>query len=118
MSEIPTILRWIARLSALVIAGGYVYLVAGEMLSPHSAPPTKLIEWTGIALLSATCIGMLLAWRWELPGAVLSLGALIAFSLLIKMGHHTVLFVFALPGSLFLADWLVRRVPRIMSHKS
>src|SRR5690349_19346012 len=98
MSEFPTILRWIARLSALLIAGGFVVLVAGEMLAPHSAPPTKLIEWTGIALLTATCVGMLLAWRWELPGALMSLTALIAFSLLIKMGHHTVLFVFALPG--------------------
>jgi|SRR5690242_13131883 hypothetical protein len=117
MSVFPTVLRWLARLSALLIAGGYVYLVAGEMLAPHSAPPTKLIEWTGIALLTATCLGMLLAWRWELPGAMLSLGSLIAFSLLIKMGHHTVLFVFALPGTLFLVDWLIRNVS-LMSHKS
>jgi hypothetical protein len=59
---------------------------------------------------------MLLAWRWELAGAALSLASLVAFTMLIRMGHHTVLYVLAIPGTLFLADWLVRRMPAL--HKS
>jgi hypothetical protein len=104
-----TILRWIARLSALFIGGAYVLMLAGEILTPHSGPPSTLIEWTGIVLITATCLGMLLAWRWELPGAALSLVSLIAFALLIRMGPHTVLYVLAVPGTLFLADAILRK---------
>jgi hypothetical protein len=101
-----SILRWFARLSALVIAAGFVAMVAGEMSSSQSTPPKQLIEWTGIILLSTACAGMLIAWRWELPGAVLSLASLVAFALTIRMNRHTVLFVMAIPGILFAIDSL------------
>jgi hypothetical protein len=84
-------------------------MVIGEFTHPHSNAPSTIIEWTGIVLLITTCVGMLIGWRWELPGAILSLAALVAFTLTIQMGHHTILFVFATPGILFLADWLVRQ---------
>jgi len=103
------ILRWVARLSALLVAGGYTVMLVGEITHPHSGPPTTLVERAGIALLTATCIGMLLAWRWELPGAVISLASLVAFTLLIQMRQHAILFVFVAPGILFLVDWFVRR---------
>ena len=102
-------LRWLARLSALVIAGGFLLMVAGEMLSPHSNPPSHLREWVGILLLTSTCAGMLLAWRWELPGALLSLASLAVFTAVIVFRRHTVHMVLALPGLLFVADWLLRR---------
>ena len=104
-----TALRWIARLSALLIAGCYVFMVAGELLSPHSGNGPDLRAWSGIVLLTVTCAGMLLASRWELPGAALSLAALTAFTVLIKFNRYAVHFVFALPGILFLADGLLRR---------
>lgn len=102
-------LRWLARVSALVIAGGFLLMVAGEMLSPHSRPPSHLREWAGILLLALTCAGMLLAWRWELPGALVSLASLAAFTAVITFRRHTVHIVLALPGLLFLADWLLRQ---------
>jgi hypothetical protein len=72
-----SVLRWIAQLSALLITGAFVFLVVGEFRQSNSHP-SALVEWTGLALLTATCIGMLIAWRWELPGAVLSLGSRVA----------------------------------------
>lgn len=109
MPVFNTVLRWLARRSGLVVAGGYVALALGDLLNPRSPGPSTLLEWTGIALLTAACAGYLLAWRWELSGAAMSLASLLSFTLLIRMGHHTVLFVFAAPGMLFLADWLLRR---------
>jgi hypothetical protein len=109
MSVFLAALRWLARLSGLVVAGGYVLMVIGDVSQPHSGPPSTLIEWTGIVLMTATCAGMLIAWRWELPGAVISLVSLLAFTLLIRMGHHAVLIVLAAPGVLYMADWLLRR---------
>ena len=117
MSVLVTTLRWLARISGLLIAGMYALMVIGEFTHPHSNAPSTIIEWTGIVLLSATCAGMLLGWRWELPGAILSLVALVIFTLIIHMRYHTILFVFATPGILFLADWLVRRHD-IVGHRS
>jgi hypothetical protein len=103
------VLRWIARLSGLLIAGGYFLMVVGEFTNPHSGPPSTFVEWTGIVLLTATCAGMLVAWRWELPGAILSLASLAAFTAVVHFRQHTVHLVLAVPGLLFLADWLLRR---------
>ena len=64
----------------------------------------------GFALLLFTWLGMVTAWRWELPGAALSLIAWVLFLLLIPLENHVVQVVAALPGVLFLADWTARRV--------
>jgi hypothetical protein len=116
MSVLPIVLRWVARVSGLLVAGVYFFMMVGEWLTPHSGGPATVVEWTGIVLMTATCVGMLVAWRWELPGAVISLVCLLGFTLLIRMGHHGVLYVLAVPGTLFLADWLVRSAPWL--HKS
>jgi len=108
MSLFLSVLHWTARLAALVVAGGFIFLVVGEFLSPHSRPPSSISEWTGIILLTVTCIGMLMAWRWEVAGAVISLVALVAYALMIRIGHHGVLFVLAAPGILFMVNGLLR----------
>lgn len=114
MTVILVNLRWLARLSGLLVAGAYVLLVIGDITQPHSGAPSTLIEWTGIVLLTATCAGMIVAWRWELTGALMSLISLLAFTVLIRMGHHGVLFVLAAPGILYVLDWLLRRRERVM----
>lgn len=110
MSVFLAALRLLARLSGLMVAGVYVFMVIGEVTHPHSRPPSEFIEWAGIILMSVTCAGMLVAWRWELPGAALSLASLVAFTLLIRMSNHTVLWVLSAPGILYFTDWFLRRM--------
>ena len=111
-------LRWIARLSGLFVAGAFVVLVVGEFFAPHSAPPSTLREWTGILLLTATCAGMVVACRWELAGAAISLASLVAFIVMVHFNQYTVHCVLAIPGLLFLADWLLQRPHRSISPAS
>ncbi|MCZ2151560.1 MAG: hypothetical protein LC126_27780 [Bryobacterales bacterium] len=106
---VPFLLRWTARLSAIFVAGTYILFVAGELFSRPSAFPTQFREWSGIFLLTAACAGMILAWRRELTGALVSLITLAAFGVLIPMGRPAVLFIAAAPGTLYLMDWLIRR---------
>lgn len=101
--------HWLPRLAALVIAGGFLALIAGEFIVPHSAPPTRFVEWLGIALVSIGCLSPLLAWRWELEGALLSLASLAAFFALVHFRNYSVLAVMSVPAVLFLADWVLRR---------
>jgi len=59
--------------------------------------------------LTGTCAGMLLAWRWELTGAIVSLVSLIGFTLLIRMNNHSMTVVLAVPGILYILDWFLHR---------
>ena len=118
MSVLPTVLRWFARISGLAIAGAYFFMVVGEWLTPHSGGRATVIEWTGIALMTATCtrnaggVAVGIAGR----GAVASVPA----------GIHA-----ADPngpprgavracdsrGTRLAADWLVRTVPALYKSK-
>ena len=109
MSFLPVVIRWLARLSGLLIAGIYIFFAVGEFTTPNSGPSPTFPEGIGIVLLTATCAGMLVAWRWELTGAAISLMSLIGFALLIRMNHHGIVAVLAVPGVLYVLDWLLRR---------
>ena len=100
--------RWMARCAALLIAGAVLVLVSGEFLHPHSGPPTQVREWAGILLFTAAIVSALLAWKWELPGALASLAALAAFVPTVGMRNYGVVAVLAIPGVLFLLDWILR----------
>jgi len=103
--------RWTARLAALLVAGAYVMLVLGEFFPhPHSGPPTHFREWAGIVLLTSAMAAMLAAWKWELAGALASLVALAAFVVVVRMQNYEVVAVAVIPGLLFAADWVLRRL--------
>ena len=106
-SAAPSILRWAARLSGLLIAGFFAFLFLGEFTAPRTGPPAGWREWTGISLLVAACAGMLLAWQRELFGALLSLTCIFALGWIIPFHDHTVLTVIAIPGVLYLLDYFV-----------
>lgn len=112
MSQVfPSILRWTARLSAVLIVGAFVVLLAGEVFSPHSGPPSNLREWFGLALITLACIGMVLAWRWEFHGAIISLAALVGFAAVIaEQDMFLITGAISIPPVLYLMDWLLRRI--------
>jgi hypothetical protein len=113
----PVVLRWLGRgLSVLmlvllvppVVGGGGS--LAGIFRGTH-----------GMCMLFpfGVCVGMALAWRWQLVGAVVSLVSLALFYLLhfFERGRFPGgpwFLVFTLPAVLFLASWLwaARSLPR------
>lgn len=99
------IVCWAARCAALLVAGTFLVLVAGEMINPFSGPPTEFREWAGIVLLVAAVAGMLAAWKWELPGALLSLLTLAAFVPVVGIRRYDLVGFAAIPDVLFLSDW-------------
>jgi hypothetical protein len=101
--------RWLPRLATLVIAGGFLAIAVGEVLHPHSGPPTRFVEWLGIALCATGCLAPLLAFKWELGGALISLAALAGFAGVIHFRSYSIVALMSVPALLFLADWLLRR---------
>ena len=102
------LIHWTARCAALLVAGAFFVLLAGELINPHSGPPTEFRDWAGIVLLAAAIVGMLAAWKWELPGALFSLLTLAAFVPVVGMRRYDIVGFAAIPGLLYLFDWLLR----------
>lgn len=100
-------IRWAARISGLLVTFAFGLLFLGEFFQPHSGPPLGAKEWTGIVLLATCCVGMVVGWRHELAGALLSLIALNALAFIVPFWQYTVLFIISIPSFLYLADWLL-----------
>jgi hypothetical protein len=102
-------LRWAARIAGLLVVLAFGYLIIGELLSSPTHGPNHVREWLGIALIANVLFGMLLAWKYELTGALVSLLALAIFVPAEHMRRFGVVAVLAVPGTLFLIDHIVRR---------
>jgi len=103
------VLRWLARLSALFFAGVFLLVMIGEYSAPQSGPPTSFMEWAGVALVLIAVAGMILAWKWNMMGALIALGAMLLHIALVRNRTYGVIWLAAIPAALYLADWLLRR---------
>lgn len=113
------VMRWVARIMALIAVGLFVFFVVelGAKVFPA-------LSWgpQGIPLLIAlvaALAGVLVAWRWELIGGVMTVAGVAAIMALVCAGSGTDMlycaFLFTLPlllaGGLFLACcWRRRRL--------
>lgn len=110
---LPFTIRWIARLTAIAVASLYGALVAGELISPHSAASPQPVEWAGIVALSLGVLGALAAAltsysRRELVFALLSISS---FGIWFAMFRPSRIegWLMAAPAVLFLCDWSMRK---------
>jgi len=103
------ILRWLARLSALFFACVFLLIIVREFLAPQSGPASGFVEWAGILLLLVAVAGMVLAWKWDLTGALIALAALVLHVSVVRNRSYAVIWFAAIPAALYLANWFLRR---------
>lgn len=71
--------RWTARFLSLALATLLLFLAAGTGLPPLVRLSVQsLLSWC----LFLTILGSLAAWRWEVLGASIAIGAIVAFYLI------------------------------------
>lgn len=71
------VVRWLARIAGLIGAGTVLFIAVGEGLpNPLRLSPQELAL---LVCLFVTWCGLLLAWRWELAGALMILGGMASF---------------------------------------
>ncbi|MGB7438574.1 MAG: hypothetical protein WBR26_18420 [Candidatus Acidiferrum sp.] len=110
------IVRWTARISAVLIAVAFFAFAAGEPMGSFASISLK--DRIGMALLLGAIVSMVLAWKWELPAALVSLFALGAFTAVVHMNRYEVMVALVIPNLLFLMDWKLRRSHSILVSKT
>ncbi len=104
------VMRWIARIGAGLAAAVMLLFFVGEGLAEGLAPLLDLSfrESAMMVAFAAVWVSLLLGWRWELVGGLLTLSGLAAFyvvdyALSGTFPRGPTFFLFASPGLLFLA---------------
>ena len=111
--QVRLFLRWSARATSLCVLGFLALFALGAKVDLAALEP---IEWIQMLFFLWTAVGMILAWRWEARGGMLSLLGLLAFhvtewSTSGRWPRGWALPALAVPGLLFLASaWVGRGV--------
>lgn len=85
-------MRWSARVVALLANGLFVLFLVES--GPRVIPELSWSSPQGMPLLLAmivAAVGMLIAWRWEMVGGAMAVGAAVAIAVLVLLGSGTVL---------------------------
>ena len=119
-ADLIQIIRWIARATAALAAALILAIFVGEGIAEGIGPllPLTHRETAMMIAFAGAWLGLILGWRWELIGGLLTMGAMIAFYLLDYLFSRTFprgpyFLLFFSPGLLFLiCGWLMRRRSR------
>lgn len=105
------LIQVLARLTSIASIALLLMLFVGESFEPSKITAN---EWAGLVFFPIGVVaGMVIAWRNEGVGAVVTLGSLVGFYLVwgYLMRNHIggwAFIAFASPSLLFLAHWLLR----------
>ena len=82
-----SIIRWVARgwsILALLLA-----LVIIFTPDPYATSPVPAIEWFILSLWGAAILSLLVAWRWEFLGGVITIGIMVLREIIffVAMGY-------------------------------
>jgi hypothetical protein len=82
-----SIIRWVARgwsILALLVALMIIFTP-----DPYATSPVPAIEWFILSLWGVAILGLLVAWRWEFLGGVITIGIMVLREIIffVAMGY-------------------------------
>jgi hypothetical protein len=108
------IFRWIARIWSIVVFGVALFIVITP--DPYATEPVPAADWFLLSLWGVAILGLVIAWRWELAGGIITIATMSVRELawVILKNHWLVSFlivwVFVVPPAiLFLIAWRLER---------
>ena len=109
--------RWTARVLSALLVGLVLVMFIGLSIDAGFRPPRLTgVEIAQMIFFWTACIGMVVAWRWQVIGGALSLGGMVLFfavefAVIGRLAGRLVLYLMLLQGALFvLSSSLSRRM--------
>jgi len=109
------ILKWIARIVALIVVAFILLFAFGVGLTPEPGVKLRTSDYFMFAAWGIFIIGLLLGLKWEMLGGLISIVAIVLFLLLLTLtgrsfGRYSWIWaIFWAPGILYLLSWYVSR---------
>ena len=108
------IVRWIARIwSILVFVGALLVIFTPD---PYVTEPVPFADWFLLSLWGVATLGLLLAWRWELVGGIITIATMFIRELawvILRGGwwvNFLIVWLFVVPPAiLFVVAWGLER---------
>lgn len=105
---LPTVLRWSARVTGVLLVGMVLMFLVGEGLPDlFRQPPRVQLEFAALFMMAA---GFLTGWQWERVGGLLAIVGFAAFSAVELTFHGKlpggVFPLFVAPGVLYLLSYV------------
>ena len=107
-------MRWIARIWSILLF--VVALLTIFVPDPNAIEPVPVADWLLLSLWGVAILGLLVAWRWELVGGIITIATMFIRELawVILKGHWLANFLIAWlfvvpPAILFLVAWGLER---------
>ncbi len=108
-SKTTRVVRWVARVSSVLMAALILFFFVGSGLAEGIDPLLHLStrEAAMMVAFAAAWLGLLLGWKWELYGGLLTVGGMAAFYLVDYLFSGTFprgpfFLIFTSPSLLFL----------------
>ena len=107
-----SVLRWIARVWGGLYALFLLLFMLAYIINPSGNGSSPTLEvWIGLLFMPVSIsVGMILAWKWERLGALITIAGLIGFHVTMKISHGKFDFIplidsIIIPAVLFLIYW-------------
>jgi len=111
------ITRWIARIWSLLVFALAILIVSTP--DPYTTEPVPASDWFLLSLWGVAILGLLVAWRWELLGGIITIATMFIRELawVVLRGPWLVNFLIVWllvvpPAILFLVAWKIERKAR------
>ena len=108
------IIRWIARIWSILVF--VVALLRIFIPDPYATEPVPASDWFLLSLWGVAILGLLIAWRWELIGGIITIATMFARELIWVMlkgdwlVNFLIIWFFVVPPAiLFLVAWGLER---------
>jgi hypothetical protein len=111
------VIRWIARIWSILV---FVFVLLQIFTpDPYATQPVPLEDWFLLSLWGIAVLGLLVAWRWELAGGILTIAVMFLRELawIVLKGawlvNFLIVWLFLVPPAvLFLIAWGLERKER------
>jgi len=114
VSRSEKIIRWIARIwSILVFVFALLRIITPD---PYATEPVPASDWFLLSLWGVAILGLLIAWRWELVGGIITIATMFVrelFWVILKgdwLVNFLIFWFFVVPPAiLFMVAWGLER---------
>ncbi|MDX2033136.1 MAG: hypothetical protein SF339_20840 [Blastocatellia bacterium] len=107
----PLIIRWIARILSAMILLVWGFFIVAHLVGDEgrSSRPLVATDYVSLTTMGLSLVGLGMAWKWELRGAILTLVAVLIGAIANSRSLAFPITLIPLTAGLFLLSWWMGR---------